>query len=65
MKITKCNENKVLFCKVTNRAAGPTPATYGGNQDVSGVAYVELRGLLGKRLKCDIHAIILALRQKK
>jgi len=28
MKFRKCDENKVLFCKVTNRAAGPTPATY-------------------------------------
>jgi len=31
VKITKRDENKVLFCKVTNRAAGPTPATYDGN----------------------------------
>jgi len=62
MKITKRDENKVLVCKVTNRAAGPTPATYDGNYDVSGVAYVELRDLLGKRLKYNIHASILALR---
>jgi hypothetical protein len=31
MKIAKCDANKVLFCKVTNMAAGSKPATYDGN----------------------------------
>jgi hypothetical protein len=49
MKITKCDEEtNILFGKVTNRATGPQPVTHDDSEDVSGVTYVELLGLMGR-----------------
>jgi len=36
---------------VANRANGPKPTTYGDNEEVSGVTYIELFGLRGRTLK--------------
>jgi len=60
---SKCNkEIKVLSCKATNRANWPKTRRYGDNEEVSGVTYIELFGLTGRRLKWAIYASIPALK---
>ena len=46
----------------TNRANGPKTTTYGDNEEVSGVKYIELFGLIRRRLKRAVYASILALK---
>jgi hypothetical protein len=50
--VIKCDEeNRGLFCNVTNRATGSKAAARNDNEEASGATYVEIRGLTGARLK--------------
>jgi hypothetical protein len=46
--ITKCDEeNRVLFCYVSNRASGSKPARCNDIEEASKATYVEFGGFMG------------------
>jgi hypothetical protein len=51
MRVANAARKIKFSCMATNRANGPKPTTYGDNEEVSGVTYIELFGLTGKRFK--------------
>jgi hypothetical protein len=51
--VTKCNEeeNRVLFCYVSNRTSGSKPVRRNDIEEASEATYVEMRGFMAIRQK--------------